>query len=98
MIKVVNNLGFLKKLFFTLTVVTVFLYMGYVFCSQQSIIDKLNKDIASCERKIQEQNLESENLTRTIVSMSDDEYIEKVARERLGYVMPTEIIFMDASI
>ena len=88
----------LKKLVSVLLIMSVFLYMGYIFYNQQAKIDELNTDIASCKRKIQEQYLESEKLTTTIASMSDDEYIEEVARERLGYVMPTEIIFMDASI
>jgi cell division protein FtsB len=72
--------------------------MGYIFYNQQIKLNELNTEIASCERKIQEQYLESEKLTSTIASMTKDEYIEEVARERLGYVMPTEIIFMDASI
>ena len=75
-----------------------FVYMGYVLYTQQIKLNQLNTEIASCERKIQEQYLESENLTNTIASMDKDEYIEEVARERLGYVMPTEIIFMDSSI
>ena len=72
--------------------------MGYVFYHQQIKINELHSEIGSCERKIQEKNLETEKLTTTIASMSDDEYIEEVARERLGLVMPTEVIFVDSSI
>jgi len=72
--------------------------MGFVFYNQQIKLNDLEVEIASYERKIQEQYLESEKLTTTLASMSEDEYIEEVARERLGYVMPSEIIFMDASI
>lgn len=75
-----------------------FVYTGYVYYGQQVKLNQLNKEIVACERKIQEQKLESEKLNSTIASMSKDEYFEEVARERLGYVMPTEIIFMDASI
>lgn len=88
----------LKKICVTLLIMGAFVYMGYVFYNQQSKINELNTEIASCKRKMQEEYLESEKLTTTIASMSDDEYIEEVARERLGYVMPTEIIFMDAGI
>ena len=88
----------IKSLLTTLLTVSVFVYMGYVFYNQQIKINDLNMEIGSCERKIQEENLETEKLTTTIASMSDDEYIEEVARERLGLVMPTEIIFMDSSI
>ena len=73
-------------------------YMGCVLAGQQVKIDELNKNIVACKKEIQEQELETENLTNTISSMSEDAYIEEVARERLGLVMPTEIIFMDASI
>ena len=75
-----------------------FIYMGVVFANQQQKIDQLNNNIAACKRDIQEENLETEKLTNTIASMSNDDYIEEVAREQLGLVMPTEIIFMDASI
>lgn len=88
----------MKKLFITFFAMGLLLYMGYIFYNQQVKINELNTDISVCERKIQEQNLESEKLTTTIASMSEDTYIEEVARERLGFVMPTEIIFMDSSI
>lgn len=88
----------IKNLLTTLLTLGVFIYMGYVFYNQQIKINDLNMEIGSCERKIQEENLETEKLTTTIASMSDDEYIEEVARERLGLVMPTEIIFVDSSI
>lgn len=88
----------IKSLLATLLTMSVFMYMGYVFYNQQIKINELHTEISSCERKIQEQNLETEKLTTAIASMSDDEYIEEVARERLGLVMPTEIIFMDSSV
>lgn len=88
----------LKSFLATFLTISMFLYMGYVFYNQQIKLNELHTDIGSCERKIQEQNLETEKLTTTIASMTDDEYIEEVARERLGLVMPTEIIFMDSSI
>lgn len=91
-------MNFFKQLLITLVTTGLFVYMGYVFYHQQIKLDELNTQIASCSREIQEQNLESEKLTDTIASMSEDAYIEEVARERLGLVMPTEIIFMDASI
>ena len=91
-------MNFFKQLLITLVTTGLFVYMGYVFYHQQIKLDELNTQIASCSIEIQEQNLESEKLTDTIASMSEDAYIEEVARERLGLVMPTEIIFMDASI
>lgn len=88
----------LKKLFATLVVTATFVYMGYILINQQIELNKLNDEIASYNREIQEEQLETEKLNDTLASLSEDEYMEEVARERLGLVMPTEIIFMDASI
>lgn len=88
----------LKKLFVTLVVTAVFVYMGYVLINQQIKLNELNNEIAYFNRELQEEQLESERLNDTLASLSEDVYMEEVARERLGLVMPTEIIFMDASI
>ena len=88
----------LKKLFVTLLVTAGFVYMGYILVNQQVRLNELNDEIASYDRELQEQQLETEKLNDTLASLSEDEYMEEVARERLGLVMPTEIIFMDASI
>lgn len=72
--------------------------MSYILINQQTKLNQLNEEISFFNREIQEQNLETEKLNNTLASMSEDEYMEEVARERLGLVMPTEIIFMDASI
>ena len=87
----------LKKLLVTL-LTFAFIYMSYILINQQTKLNDLNGEIAFYNREIEEQNLKTENLTNTIASMSTDEYMEEVARDKLGLVMPSEIIFMDASI
>ena len=47
---------------------------------------------------IEEENLKHEQLTETRNRISTDEYIEEVARDRLGLVKPNEIVFIDASL
>ena len=88
----------LKKLLVTLLTTFAFIYMSYILINQQTKLNDLNGEIAFYNREIEEQNLKTENLTNTIASMSTDEYMEEVARDKLGLVMPSEIIFMDASI
>ena len=88
----------LKKLFVTLVVTAVFVYMGYILINQQIKLNELNSEITFYNRELQEEQLETERLNDTLASLSEDEYMEEVARERLGLVMPTEIIFMDSSI
>ena len=91
-------MNILKKLAITLCTICLFMYMSYILINQQVKLNELSDEIAYYNRELQEENLETEKLNNTIASMSEDEYMEEVARERLGLVMPTEIIFMDASI
>ena len=88
----------LKRLFATLIVTGLFVYMGYVLLEQQVKLNELDSELSYYSRELQEEQLETEKLNDTLASLSEDKYIEEVARERLGLVMPSEIIFMDASI
>ena len=75
-----------------------FLYMLYILGTQQVKLNELNNELSCYNRDLQEEKLETEKLNDTLATLSDDEYMEEVARDKLGLVMPTEIIFMDASI
>ena len=88
----------LKRLFATLIVTGLFVYMGYILLEQQVKLNELDSELAYYSRELQEEQLETEKLNDTLASLSEDKYIEEVARERLGLVMPSEIIFVDASI
>lgn len=87
-----------KKLVTTFCLTAFFIYMGYILVEQQGKLNKLDAELVSYNREIQEQKLESEKLNSILDSISDDEYMEEVARERLGLVKSSEIIFVDASI
>lgn len=72
--------------------------MGHILLDQQTKLNDLDNEITYYNRELQEAKLKTENLNITLNSMNTDEYIEEVARNRLGLVMPSEIIFVDASI
>lgn len=88
----------LKKLLTTVLMTATFLYMLYILGTQQVKLNELNNELSCYNRDLQEEKLETEKLNDTLATLSDDEYMEEVARDKLGLVMPTEIIFMDASI
>ena len=88
----------LKRLLTTLLITATFTYMLYILGTQQAKLNELNNELSCYNRNLQEEKLETENLTDTLATLSDDKYMEEVARDKLGLVMPTEIIFMDASI
>lgn len=88
----------LKRLLTTLLITATFTYMIYILGTQQVKLNELNNELSCYNRDLQEEKLETEKLTDTLATLSDDKYMEEVARDKLGLVMPTEIIFMDASI
>lgn len=88
---------FLKKLLSTLAVMLVFLYGIYTIIEQEielrELADEREKYVVLCENE----EMRYEQLMETRKNINSDEYIEEVAREKLGLVMPYEIIFVDAS-
>ena len=80
-----------------LAAIAFVLYFGFTFCDQQikinkynSQIEMYNKEIEAKQNLVEYYNTQSENIT-------SDEYIESVARERLGLVKPYETIYVDAN-
>lgn len=51
-------------------------------------IEAINKDIASVKEEISQ-------LQTNLDSVNDVNYIEQIAREQLGFVLPNEIVFRE---
>ncbi len=72
-------------------------YVVYIFAQQQSDINKYAMETKYYENLIIEANEENALLTKEKENINSDEYIEKIAREKLGYIMPNETIYIDAN-
>ncbi len=89
---------FLKKLAYTLGIMLFFVYGMYTIIEQQSELNNINKEIEKYTVMCENENMKYEQLLETKEKINSDSYIEEVAREKLGLIMPYEIIFVDASI
>lgn len=74
---------------------TFIAYVIYILLVQQPLIDNLLLEKAVAEQAVAEQELLTEELNHLISIADTDEYIEKMARERLGYVKPNDLVFID---
>ena len=88
-------------LFRVLVRLLVIAFCGYMLVSLVSnevdIMIK-NREIASLEEKLAQQQAATLELQRLMESSDDiSEYYEKIAREKLGYSYPDEQIFVDIS-
>lgn len=89
---------FFKKLAYTLTLTAFFVYGVYTMAEQQKELNSIKDETGKYAALLEEATMEYEQLLETKENINSDSYIEEVAREKLGLVMPYEIIFVDASI
>lgn len=68
-----------------------------VFVNQQIDINKLNQEKAAASAKLEAQKAENDGLNAIIEGGDQDAYIERIARERYGYVKPEERVYYDIS-
>lgn len=87
-----------KKLLKTITVIAVIIYTCLTIFKQEGAFNKYDAEIVKYERLIEQEKLKNEQLRNTKVKISSREYVEEIAREKLGLVMPNEIVFVDASL
>lgn len=88
----VKRAGMLTKLLILiLLVATVTTYLNL-----QSELRGLAAQQATLERQNEKVRQENDSLSAAIAQKDDPERIAAVARERLGYVAPGEIVFYDS--
>ena len=71
------------------------MYFVYVMYDQQKVMSAKEVEMNNIQTKIQEESKLNEDLKKQKEMLNSDEYIEKVAREKLGMVKPGEKIFVD---
>ena len=65
--------------------------------SMQVEVTSKRRHLAAIEREIYRQEMENAEIKRILDGGTDREYIERVARDKLGYAYPDEKIFIDRS-
>ncbi len=88
----------LKRLLKTIVIVALLLYSGVIVAKQEMTFQKYDKELASYNNMINEEEMKHEQLLNTRSHIATKEYVEEVAREKLGLVMPNEIVFKDANL
>lgn len=73
----------------------IFLYLSYVAVGQQKLIDTKTLESSRIENKIKEEAKTNEELKKEKKIINSDEYVEKVARDKLGMVKKNERVFVD---
>ena len=88
----------LLRLIKTLAYTAACMYIVITMINQQITLMDYRDMKEQYKKQIQEEKLKSEQLAKIKGEVTTPAYIEEVAREKLGLVMPYEIVFVDANL
>ncbi|MCX7922222.1 MAG: septum formation initiator family protein [Clostridia bacterium] len=80
-----------------LIVIGLTVYFGYEAFNQQIVLNSKRNELDNIQKKIADEEKLNKDLTKQKDIMNSDEYIEKVAREKLGMVKSGEKVFVDVN-
>lgn len=86
-----------KRLIKVFCLLFVCAYVVFVFVKQQVSLSKCNAVSEEYKTKIAEAGLEKQKLEEELEKAGTDEYLERMAREKLGMVKANERVFVDAT-
>ncbi len=73
----------------------IFIYFAYTAAGQQKILYMKDADLKKVQSKIDEETEENQKLKEEQKALDSDEYVEKIAREKLGMVKTGERVYYD---
>ena len=72
-------------------------YAAFTLVSLQIQISAKREEQAALRAQIEEQTLRNAEIEAILNNEDNDEYIARIARDKLGYVSPGERVFVDIS-
>lgn len=72
-------------------------YVVSIFISQQETLNSYRAESKSYDEQILEAKEQQESLKNMKNNVDSDEYIEEIAREKLGMYLPNERVYIDIS-
>ena len=85
----------IKKIYKKVLLSVIIGYVACVFVSQQQTIDNYKREINQYDEQIQEAKDTKESLIAMKDNVNSPEYIEEIAREKLGMYLPNERVYID---
>lgn len=78
-----------------LIIIAAVIYFVYICLVQQQTMDSYDKEAEEYQNQIVEAQAENEKLQYIKSNIDSTEYLEKVAREKLGMYLPNERVYID---
>ena len=87
----------LTDILIRLSVTVLMVYLVVSFIAGQVNIIRKKQELAEVNTKIEQQQAYNTELQRMLTTDAQGDYMESIARERLGYVYPDEEVYTDVS-
>ncbi len=87
----------LKKNYKRILIVLIATYVVSIYVSQQQSLNDYNKQVSNYEEKIVAEQETNKSLLAEKDNVNSPEYIEQIAREKLGMYLPNEKVYIDVS-
>lgn len=85
----------IKKHYKKVLFLIVAAYVVSILISQQKMLNSYNAEIQSYTAQIDNEKQTNESLNKIKENVNSPEYIEQVAREKLGMYLPNERVYID---
>ena len=82
---------------FSIFVIVMSIYSAVTMIEQQKILSAKSNELKSIQAKIDEESKATDDLKKQKEVVNSDEYVESVAREKLGMVKHGEKVFVDVN-
>ncbi len=86
-----------NKILTKVLLICILAYVSYVYINQQIKLNEYSSQLSYYEEKSLEEQTRNSKLVLEKESINSDEYIEQVAREKLGLLKPNETMYVDSS-
>ncbi len=85
----------IKKHYKKILICIAIAYVISILISQQKMLNAYNSEIKNYETQIAKEKQTKESLIEIKENVNSPEYIEQVAREKLGMYLPNERVYID---
>lgn len=84
-----------KKIYKKLLFIVAMLYVTITLVNQQKVLNNYNQSQKELSKEIKQEQEYKQELANTKDNVNSLEYIEQVAREKLGMYLPNERVYED---
>ena len=86
-----------RSLMFRICIFAFVIYASVLLIDMQINMVHRRRQLSELEQRVETQRIANKELERQLGQGMDQEYIERIAREMLGFISPDETVYIDIS-